>query len=437
MTADAFHLGWFLSGFKVHSWNGTWSGTGARDWNSTAFYVDFVRSLERACFDYVLLEDSSFVPDAYGDSAEVYLRHALMIPKQDPAVLAGILTQATSRLGIVPTLSTSEYPPYLLARLISTLDHVSHGRAGWNIVTGSSDRAAQNYGRDALPDHEERYAIADEFADLVTQLWGSWDEDAVVADVEGGVFADHTKVHTVDFEGRYFRSRGPLVTSRPPQGRPVIVQAGGSPRGRDFASKYADTIIAYVREPHEMKEFRADIHARLLTHGRKPADCKVLFLVTPTLGDTEQEAWDRKRRADQALLDMPEKSLAMMGFTTNIDFSRFDVDTPVRDLAAGLSTNGHQSVLDHFVHRAGDRTLREVAAERQSPDVVGTPDQVAGQLAELMEEVGGDGFLFTLPETNRKTVAEVTDGLVPVLQRRGLTRSSYTHEHFRDNLLEF
>jgi len=438
MSAEPFHLAWFLNGFKVNSWRDQWSGVGGYDLWSPDFYIEFARSLERAGFDYLILEDSSFVPDAYQDSSEVYLKHAQMVPKFDPAVLAAMLSQFTTRLGIVTTLSTSEYQPYMLARQIATLDHMTRGRAGWNIVTGSSDRAAQNYGRDALPPHDERYAIAAEMVDVVTQLWHSWQPDAVVADRESGVFADYTKVHTVNFEGRYFKSRGPLNIPRPPQGRPVLVQAGASPKGRAFASQWADTIIGYNPIIEGMKEYRDSVRTMALSHGRKPDDVKVLFLVNPVLGSTDAEAEEIVRRERQESYDDPTLSLAMMGFATNIDFSKLELDVPVVEQASSLATNGHQSVLDGFIARAGNRTLREMmSGDNGAPQVVGTPETVAAKLDEMMQEIGGDGFLFSLEGMTRRHIAEVTDGLVPALQRRGLVRRTYTHEHFRDNLFEF
>jgi FMN-dependent oxidoreductase (nitrilotriacetate monooxygenase family) len=334
-------------------------------------------------------------------------------------------------------LSVTEYPPFLLARLVSTLDHVSDGRAGWNIVTSSSDRAAQNYGHARQPDHDVRYDMADEFTDLVMQLWDSWEPDAIVSDVAGGQFADHAKVHTIDFEGRYFRCRGPLNNARSPQGQPVLVQAGGSPRGRDFAAKNADTIIASATDVDEVKAYRDEVRKRMEAHGRQPDDCKVLFLVSPTIDETAAGARERKDRELADALAHPETHLAGMGFITDIDFSVYDVDVPLGQLSKQIHTNGHQSSLARFLRDGEEKTLREIATTPHGFEPTGTPDQVANILEEAMEEVGGDGFLFYLPEFNLRRVVEITDGVVPVLQQRGLVRSSYTFELFRDNLLEF
>jgi len=235
------------------------------------------------------------VSEAYGGTSEVYLKYATMAPKHDPAPLAAIMAAATSKMGIVATMSTTFYPPFLLARLCSTLDSIAEGRFGWNIVTSGEDGSAQNFGMDKLTEHDLRYDIADEYLDLVCQLWESWEPDAVIRDRETNTYADFKKVHAIHFAGKYFKSRGPLNTVRAPQGRPSFVQAGGSPKGRQFASKYADSIIAVANGVEGMKAYRDDVRARAAAQGRNPDDIKVLFVVSPTLGSTEEEARARKR----------------------------------------------------------------------------------------------------------------------------------------------
>jgi FMN-dependent oxidoreductase (nitrilotriacetate monooxygenase family) len=435
--ADRFHLGWFFQGSSAQAWGEPWTGSIGRDWMKPDLVIDLARALERACFDYLLIEDSSYVGESYGASRDIYLRNALAVPRQDPSVVATMMTQATSRIGIVPTFATFAYPPYLLARLMATLDQVSNGRIGWNAVTGSSDMAARNFGFDGLPEHDTRYDMADEYMAVVNGLWGSWEPGAIVNDEAGGVFVDPAKVHSIDFVGQHYRSRGPLNSGPAPQGRPVIAQAGGSPRGRQFAARYADTIVAAVRGPDAMRAYRDDLRARALAQGRNPDGCKVLFLVAPILGETLEEAQLKKRfRADWAIRKMDTR-LAFFSKITNIDFGAMDLDTPIGE----LTTNGHQQSLDEFKRRAGNRTLRQTMADFestvQSVELVGTPDSVAGQMAEVMQQVGGDGFLFSLPNVSRRSVAEIADGLVPALQARGLVRTAYAHPQFRDNLLEF
>jgi FMN-dependent oxidoreductase (nitrilotriacetate monooxygenase family) len=433
LAATPFHLGWFLgNSYGVHGWNQEWGGMGGADWAQPDLHIDLARALERACFDYLLLEDSLFVPDNYGGSMEFYLARALRAPKNDPLPLVPLLAQATTHLGIVPTISTSFYPPFLLARLVATLDLMSKGRVGCNFVTSTSERAAQNFGLDAHLEHDLRYEMAEEFVDLVIRLWESWEADAIVMDREAGVFVDHRKVRPVDFKGRFFASRGPLNTARPVQGRPVLVQAGGSPQGRAFAARHMDSVIVAVSTVAEMKEFRGDMRQRLAAAGRDPDSCKILYVAAPTVGETNEEARARSDRRQMQREQFPTVTLAMMGSLTDIDFSTFDLDTPIGE----LTTNGQQGTLKRFL--AQGRTLREIAANYRYgyEDLVGTPEHVAGAMAEVMQEVGGDGFVFTGPLT-RRYVAEMTDGVVPALQRRGLVRTAYEHRHFRDNLFAY
>ncbi len=432
-----FHLGWFYQGSNAQAWGEPWTGAIGRDWMKPDLVVDLARALERACFDYILIEDSSYIGESYGGSRDIYLRHALAVPRQDPSVVAAILTQATKHIGIVPTFATFAYPPYLLARLVASLDQVSEGRIGWNMVTGSSDFAARNFGLDGLPEHDARYDMADEYMDVVSQLWGSWQPGAIVNDPAAGVFADPAKVHSIDFAGTHYRSRGPLNSGPCVQGRPVIAQAGGSSRGRRFAARHADTVVASVGGPDAMRAYRQDVRRLAAEQGRNPDDCKLLFMISPILGETEADAQAAKqRRLDWAVRRLDTR-LAFFSKITNIDFGAMDLDTPIGE----LTTNGHQQSLDEFKRRAGNRTLRETmtdfASTVQSVELIGTPDAVAAQMGEVMAHVGGDGFLFSLPNVSRRTVAEVADGLVPALQARGLVRTAYEHEQFRQNLLAF
>ena len=437
MDAKPFHLGLFLQGSSVQAWGEPWTGRIGESWQVPTLFVDVARALERACFDYILLEDSSYIGESYAGSREIYLHNGIAVPRQDPSVVATLMIAATSRIGIVPTFATFAYPPYLLARLMATLDQVSSGRAGWNMVTGSSDFAARNFGLDGLPEHDLRYDMADEYIDLVNKLWDSWEPGAIVADTEGGMLVDHRKVHQVDVRGRYYASRGPLNSGPAPQGRPVIAQAGGSPRGRRFAAGHADTIVASVKGVDRMRDYRDDVRRRMVEQGRDPDQCKVLFLVAPIIAEAEADAQELKRRRAARAAAQVDRKLAFLGKITNIDFAQFDLDAPVAD----LTTNGHQQTLDDFKRKAGDRTLRDAIAAYSSDggsvELVGTPDALAAQMAEAMQGAGGDGFLLSLPDVSRRSIAEVEDGLVPALQRRGLVRKAYAHAQFRANLLDF
>ncbi|MFG1422007.1 NtaA/DmoA family FMN-dependent monooxygenase [Roseixanthobacter liquoris] len=437
MVAQPFHLAWFMN-FTPDEWREPF-GNGGYPWDGR-FYIEMAQTLERACFDYIMIEDKLMVPETFGGSRDFALKNAMMVPKHDPAPLATAMGMATSRLGVVATMSTLAYPPYLLARLCSTIDSLTRGRFGWNIVTSAEDLAAQNFGMDKLPLREIRYEMADEYMEVVSKLFDSWDSDAIVLDRENGIYADPSKVRTIDHKGKYFQVRGPLNTVPSPQGRPVYVQAGASPRGRDFAALHADSIISVASGVAEMKKFRDDIRARAVKLGRDPNAIKVLFCITPTLGETEEEAKAKYQR----LVSSPHfinDTLSSLSAITEIDFSKYDVDKP---LPEKLVTNGESGTLDKFQQWGSGKTVRELVVDGggglvSSVELIGTPDQVADRMGEVMEEVGGDGFLITTPvlRVSRRYIMEVADGLVPALQRRGLTRTAYTHEKLRDNLLEF
>ena len=436
MTQNPFHLAWFMN-FSPGEWDSDFA-VGGNPWDGN-FYIDMAKSLERACFDYIMLEDTLMVPDAYGHSTEATLKHAMMVPKHDPMPLAALIAANTTKLGVVATMSTMAYPPFMLARLSTTLDHIAGGRFGWNIVTSGEDTAAQNFGMDKLPSREQRYAMAEEYVDVVCKLFESWAPDAVVMDRAAGIYADHTKVRPINHEGAHYKVRGPLNTVRSPQGRPVFVQAGGSPRGRAFAAHHADSIIATANGIEGMKRYRDDVRGHAEKFGRNPDDVKVLFLIYPMLADTMEEAHAKHQRmvTSPAFIEM---ALAGVSSVTDIDFSKFDLDQPLPP----LTTNGEQGSLDKFAQWGTGKTLRQLASERFSampPDLelIGTPTIVADRMATIMAEVGGDGFLISTPfqRTSRRFINEVTEGLVPALQRRGLTRTAYRSKTLRDTLKEF
>ncbi|MCX5493393.1 NtaA/DmoA family FMN-dependent monooxygenase [Kaistia dalseonensis] len=435
MAAKRFHLGWFTT-FGIDEWNDPFA-SGGQPWDGE-FYVDMAKALERACFDYIMFEDTLMLSEAYGGTTEEYLKAAIMVPKHDPLPLAAVISAATKNLGVVTTMSTMAYPPFLLARLAATMDHIAKGRFGWNIVTSGEDTAAQNFGLEKLPPRELRYDMADEYLQLVGQLFESWDPDAIVMDRETDTYADFNKVRPIHFKGKYFSSRGPLNTAPMPQGRPAYVQAGGSPKGRQFAAKYADSIIATANGIEGMKAYRDDVRARAAALGRNPDDIKVLFLAAPILADTIEEARAKTDRAVNST-EYVKRALALFGSFTDIDFSVYDLDKP---LPEKLVTNGEQGSLDKFQQWGSGKTLRQLAIDggmSGSVELIGTPDSVADQMGEVMEAVGGDGFLITAPfhRINRKYLVEVTEGLIPALQRRGLTRSVYTQPTLRQTLKEF
>lgn len=427
-----FHLGWFLApGITVQGWNEPGFAPGY-DWLRPEIFQDGVRALERACFDLVILEDTSAVPYAYGSSMDFYLKHATMTPKLDPAVLTPYLTMATKRIGIATTLTTTFYPPWLLARQIATLDHYSNGRMGWNIVTATSDAAAQNYGYDKQFEHDTRYDMADEYIDLVNQLWEAWEPDAVVMDEATDTFIDPSKVKAVNFEGKFYKSRGPLNVPRSPQTRPLFVAPGGSPRGRKFSGRNAEVVLAGGESVHEMKDYRDEVHRHAVAYGRDPKKVKAMFTCSPVVTRDTQEADDYKKNLKKMREHRLEKTLASMSFLSGIDFAKFDLDTPLPE----IKTNGMQTILRTFKNAGPTATLRDIATRPAGWVVAGPADACAGQMQEAMEEIGGDGFLIT-GHLKPKFVNSIVDELVPALQKRQLTRTEYSHEHLRDNMMAF
>jgi FMN-dependent oxidoreductase (nitrilotriacetate monooxygenase family) len=430
-----FHMGWFVGrGYSVHAWNQPWSGAIGADYMHADLYVDLVRAMERACFDYVMIEDGSFVPDAYKGSPEWYLHNAYTVPKLDPLPLIPLMAQGTRHIGLIATMTTGFYPPYLAARLGATLDHLTGGRVGLNLVTAHNDRTAQNFGLPRHHEHDLRYEMADEWIQVVDRLWRSWEPGAVVADPGSGMFADVGKVRPIDFAGKYYSSRGPLNMPPGPQGRPVVCQAGMSPAGRAFAAKHADTIVAQCRGVDAARRYRDDVRQRMAEHGRDPESCKVMFNTGIVLGESRAEAEEKKARADAALVRNMEYRLARLSFLSGIDFSRFALDEPLPE----VKTNASRGQTALMTSGTGHTTLREMLTDPASGgvDFVGTPDSVAAEMGEAAAEVGGDGFMITEGLT-RRAIAEITDGLGPALRQRGLIRDGYPHKLFRDNLLAF
>lgn len=436
-TTNPFHLGWFVNGTSVQGWGQPFSGNIGTQWQSADIFKDLARAMERSCFDYMLLEDNTFIGDAYGNSMEAYLKHAFQGPRQDPFIVATVLGQVTSRLGIIPTAGTFAYHPYLLARMVGSLDQLTEGRMGVNIVTGTSDRALQNYGFDGMEEHDHRYEMADDFLSAAKALWDTWEPDAVVADTAGRTFADHTKVRRADYRGPFYASRGPLNSGPLPQGQPVISQAGGSPRGIEFAAKQADTIVAIQKTPEKARIYRDKVRAAAAAQGRNPDDIKVMFAVWPIIAGGEAEARERKEAMEREVLEHIDIPLAKLSKSTDIDFSRVPRDVPLGKL--DLSTNGTQSFTDYCARNA-DATLEQTVLKEalgNGPAMLGTVDAVASQIEEFVQESGGDGILIGTMGLTRRIIAEITDGLVPELQRRGVTRTEYEHSTLRENLLAF
>ena len=352
-------------------------------------------------------------------------------------MVLGVLAQATSKIGLGATYSTTYYAPFHVARTFATLDHLSRGRAAWNVVTSVNDSEAQNFGVDTHLGHDERYDRADEFMDVVAGLWDTWEDGAILHDRTGGQYADPAKVHELGHVGRFFSARGPLTVPRTPQGRPVIIQAGSSGRGREFASRWAELIFTGDPGLEVARSHYTDQKERIADAGRDPAAVRICPMAYAVVGESEAHAKEREALFLNELVD-PMASLTLLSELMNYDFAQHELDDPVTDeLIASVS--GIRGLVQNLrTHIGGDTvTVRDLAGHRatllQGPRFVGTGEQVADQMADWFESGACDGFVLAathLPGAFEDVVRMV----VPELQRRGLFRTAYESSTLRGHL---
>jgi FMN-dependent oxidoreductase (nitrilotriacetate monooxygenase family) len=393
-------------------------------------YEHIARVLERSFFDGCFYADTLGVPDIYNGSFDAYIRHGGQLSYMDPLTVLPVMAAATKHLGLGATLSTTFYHPYYLARTLASLDLLSNGRACWNIVTSSTDFEARNFGLEGLPDKADRYNRADEVLQACSALWDCWQQGALIMDKASGRFADPEKVRYADFEGKFVRTKGPLSMPRSPQGRPVLMQAGSSPQGRDFASKWAEAIFSAASGLSSCVEFYADVKGRMRNHGREPDQCAILPAISVVLGETEAIARERAEYLDS--LENPDLSRAYGSAMLGADLARVKT---VEELAAKKGSQGHGGLEDNMKRiMKHDGVSLEEANRRSHRLVVGTPSKVADYMEEIFEANGCDGFVLQ---------GNITPGMfedfgrmvVPELQNRELLRTEYTGTTMRDNLL--
>jgi FMN-dependent oxidoreductase (nitrilotriacetate monooxygenase family) len=432
--AKKMHFGWFSAaghGGDANSWQRTTPGY---DWRHPELYRDIALTCERAKFDLVFFADNLAMPQVYQGSWDYYLKVGMWTPLHDPVPVMGLLAGLTRRVGLVCTLSTSFYPPFMAARVLSSLDHLSRGRVGWNVVTSVQKVAAQNFGQDDLADHDLRYDIADEYVDLCRKLWDSWEPDALVLDRSSGLFGDASKIHAVDFDGEHFKCRGPLTVPSSPQGRPLIISAGSSPRGMRYAAQHAEVTVIAKTTIADMKKFTERFRDMLVEVGRSRDACKVFAIFRPIIGETETIA--REKWEEQMSRTSLETGLATLSEQLGYDMSKFDPDEP---LPSDLSVNAIRSRFKDYYENANP-TLREVAskvARNEGFPICGTPEQIADVLEQASLEGGVDGFLIRLAVEDILGLTEFVDRVIPVLQVRGLARNEYAGELLRDHIQEF
>ncbi|MFG1401021.1 LLM class flavin-dependent oxidoreductase [Xanthobacter sediminis] len=393
------------------------------------FYQDLARSAEAAKLDAVFFADG---PAQVDD-----IRYASRF-RLEPLTWLSAIAAATSRIGLIGTASTTYYEPYNLARLYASLDHISGGRAGWNIVTTAVPQASANFGLSEPPSHAERYARAAEFVDVVTKLWDSWEDEALVADAASGLFADDARIHPIEHVGRHFRVKGALNLPRGPQGRPVYVQAGSSDDGRSFAARYAEAIFTAHQTLESAQRFYADIKRQAAGLGRNPDHVKILPGISPYIGATEAEA----KRLQEELNDLiqPAYSLAQLQQITGVDFTGHPLSAEVppdafADAAPAKQVASRFQLVVGIVERERP-TLRQLidrlAGARGHYVFAGTPDRIADEIQLWFENGAADGF-NVMPPWFRGGFDLFASEVVPLLRRRGLFRHDYTGRTLREH----
>ena len=430
------HLAVFASAGPVSGSHGGWRHPEATgDLLSAAYYQQLGRLLEAGRFDLVFLADILAVPDRLGDSLDSQLRYgALGALRLDPLVVLGLIAGATKHVGLACTISTTYFEPFAVARSLATLDHLSAGRAAWNIVTSFQEAEARNFGRDTQRSRDQRYDRADEFMAVACALWDSWQDDALVRDKATPLFADPSRVRRIDHDGNWFKVRGPLNVSRSPQGRPVFVQAGASDRGRDFAARWAEVVFVTHSAPEAARDFRLDLRARAVRFGRDPDHIKVLPGIVPIIGETRAEA--DEQRALLESLSHPAAGLSTLSYHLGVDLSRLPQDGVLPETLDVPGVEGHYREVAELTRRTGMSVARlghQYGAGRTAQGFAGAAHDVADRMQEWREAGACDGFMLQIPFFPGG-LERVTGLLVPELQRRGLFRTEYSGTTLRDHL---
>ncbi len=422
LTGDGnYHMaGWRLPGSKTDG------GQNIERW------VEAAQAIERAKLHMLFIADAASPPGT--DDLET-LSLTSRIDRMDPVPILAAVSMVTKNLGLASTMTTTYLEPYNLARSVASLDHISGGRAAWNIVTGSNKDDALQFNRDSHVPHAERYERAEEFVDVVRGIWDSYDDDAFPRDKESGVYMDPKKVHLLNHTGKYFKVRGPSAVPRSPQGHPVLIQAGSSEPGMNISARVADVVFTSQQVLKNAQDFYNNLKGRCANYGRKPEDLLVMPGALLFLGETESEA---KEKFDQLNSLIPLR-VAMQRLSANlggIDLSKFDLDAPMPDIKVN---DARVSAVESYIaiSRREGLTLRQMAmrsaAAKHHWTLVGSVKQVADELEEWFTNGAADGFNI-LPSDMPGAVTMLTTKLVPELQRRGLFQTEYAGKTLRENL---
>lgn len=426
-------LGAFImaTGHHIAAWRHP--GSQADSGTNIDHYVEVAKTAERGLFDQVFVADTPGL--SYSGSEEAFRRQG-RVSWFEPVTLWAALSAVTKHIGFVATASTTYESPYLLARKFASLDHISKGRAAWNVVTTGAENVYGNFGLARHPDPAKRYEIAREFVDVVKGLWDSFDDDAFIRDKASGVYFDPKKLHRLNHKGDHFSVTGPLNIGRPPQGYPVIVQAGSSEDGRELAAATAEAIFTAWTSLEEAQAFYRDVKGRLPRYGRKPDELLVLPGISPVIGRTQEEA-EAKWQTLQDLIH-PAVGLAILQpFWQGEDLTRWDLDAPppyYPELPEGINSRLHVVIQ---LAKRDKLTVKELyqylGGARGHWVVVGTPEKIADVMQEWFENGAADGF-NVMPPVLPESLNEFVDLVVPELQRRGLFRTAYEGTTLRENL---
>ena len=420
----------------VHQSPGLWRHPRDRklDYNRLPYWVELAKTLERGCFDGIFLADVVGAYDVYGGSPDAALRTATQLPTNDPLFLIPAMAYATRHLGFGVTANLTYETPYLMARRMSTLDHLTEGRIGWNIVTGYLDSAARAMGRPRQTAHDDRYDLAEEYMEVVYKLWeGSWDDAAVHRDRASGLFADPSRVRMIHHHGANFDVDTIHLCEPSPQRTPVLYQAGSSPKGREFAARHAECIFMSGPSPAAVGPRVADVRRLAAGHGRDPAGILVYALATVILGATEAEA--RRKLEEYRAYVSAEGALTLISAWTGVDFSTYDLDQEIRYIENDAGRTAMENI--SRADKSRTWTVRQIAEHvgigGVGPVLVGDPAQVADGLERWIDEAGIDGFNLAYAVAP-ETFEDIVELLVPELQRRGRYRKAYEDGTLRRRL---
>ena len=420
----------------AHLSAGVWKHPADRgsQYKSLKYWVDYARMLEEACFDGIFFADNVGYHDVYHGNVDAALKDAAQIPASDPAYVIPAMAAVTAHLGFGVTSTTAYDHPYSFARKFATLDHLTDGRIGWNVVTSYADSAARNLGTGVQRAHDDRYEVAEEFIDVALKLWeASWEEQSVVADPASSTYVDPQRVHPVGHSGKHFTVPGIFLCEPSPQRTPVIFQAGGSSRGVALAAATAEAVFMNATSKSGLKQQVDRLRKQAEEAGRNPAHIAVLQMITVISGATDAEA--QKKYEEYRKLVSYEGAMARYSGWSGLDMSTFDPDVPLRH----VKTNAGQTMVDIFSKMDPDKewTPRDIAEYigigGTSPVIIGGPQTVADELKSWIEETGVDGFNVS-HAVKYQDIKDFTDFVVPELQRRGLMRTAYDGTTLRENL---